>query len=252
MNFYSPTYTNIGRALAARGYTTITANTRMHDLANVEGERMGKRIRGGGYWGVGSDQTRDIAAWIDFAESLGFKNVILVGHSAGWYAVRAYEAQTADPRVIGLIAASGQVYPNDPPDPKILTQSEQLVAAKRGDELLQLPRRSYPSYVSADTFLDIARSPTDLQDFYGIRTSTPGIGRVHCPILAWFGTGDDVGSAKDLEKVKTSVARLGSRHTRVDTVLIANADHMYTGKEQQIAETIAKWAATLKALRVGP
>jgi pimeloyl-ACP methyl ester carboxylesterase len=97
-NFYSPTYANIGRALAARGYTTITANTRMHDLANVAGERLGKRIRGGGYWGIGSDQTSDLAAWIDFAESLGFRSIVLVGHSAGWAAVRAYQAERQDPR----------------------------------------------------------------------------------------------------------------------------------------------------------
>ena len=50
-NFYSPTYTMIGRALAGRGYTTMTGNTRMHDLGNVAGYRYGNRIRGGGYWG---------------------------------------------------------------------------------------------------------------------------------------------------------------------------------------------------------
>ena len=50
-NFYSPTYVMIGRELAAPGYTTISGNTRMHDLGNSLGYRDGKRIRGGGYWG---------------------------------------------------------------------------------------------------------------------------------------------------------------------------------------------------------
>jgi hypothetical protein len=35
-NFYYPTYTMIGRALAERGYTGISVNTRMHDIANIE------------------------------------------------------------------------------------------------------------------------------------------------------------------------------------------------------------------------
>ena len=39
VNFYSPTYVAISRSLAKRGYTTITANTRMHDLGNVEAWR---------------------------------------------------------------------------------------------------------------------------------------------------------------------------------------------------------------------
>ena len=43
VNFYQPTYIGIGRELAARGYTVISANTRMHDLGNVEAWRWGKR-----------------------------------------------------------------------------------------------------------------------------------------------------------------------------------------------------------------
>ncbi len=51
-NFYSPSYVGIGRALAQRGFTTISVNTRMHDIGNVEKYTLlGKRVRGGGYWG---------------------------------------------------------------------------------------------------------------------------------------------------------------------------------------------------------
>lgn len=49
VNFYQPQYVMLGRALAERGYTCITANTRMHDLGTVAGRRDGKRVRGGGY-----------------------------------------------------------------------------------------------------------------------------------------------------------------------------------------------------------
>ena len=83
----------------------------MHDLGNVETYRAEKRVRGGTYWGIPSEQVRDIAAWIDFAEGLGFKRIVLVGHSAGANAVREYQAQTHDPRVAGLILASGDVRP---------------------------------------------------------------------------------------------------------------------------------------------
>ena len=69
-NFYDPTYLAISRALAKRGYTVITGNTRMHDLGNVEAWRGEKRIRGGTYWGLPSEQARDIASWIDFAAGL--------------------------------------------------------------------------------------------------------------------------------------------------------------------------------------
>jgi dienelactone hydrolase len=72
VNFYQPSYVAIGRELAEHGYLTISANTRMHDLGNVETHSGGKRIRGGGYWGIASDEVRDLAAWVDAAEQRWF------------------------------------------------------------------------------------------------------------------------------------------------------------------------------------
>src|SRR5713101_5578233 len=124
VNFYQPTYVKIGRELAERGYPCITANTRMHDLGNVAAWRGGKRIRGGGYWGVASEEVRDLAAWIDFAEDRGFKEVVLVGHSAGWAAVRLYQAEKQDARVVGVVLASGAVRAETrPTDPEQLAQA---------------------------------------------------------------------------------------------------------------------------------
>ncbi len=246
VNFYYPTYVMIGRALAERGYTCITANTRMHDIGNVAGYRWGKRIRGGGYWGVASEEVRDLAAWIDFAEDRGFKEVVLVGHSAGWAAVRAYQVEEQDPRVAGMVLASGMVWAETtPPDPELLAQATRLVADGRGDDLLRLPNRSFPSFVSAATHLDIHNTPPELMDFFGVKTPNPGVTRIRCPILGFFGTRGDVGTEADLELLETSTRRQSSGPSRVDTVMIQNADHMYTGEEAQVAQTIAKWADSL-------
>jgi hypothetical protein len=65
-NFYTLSYVGIGRDLAELGFPTISVNTRMHDIGNVEKYTLlGKRVRGGGYWGITSEDERDIAAWID-------------------------------------------------------------------------------------------------------------------------------------------------------------------------------------------
>ena len=247
-NFYSPTYVTLGRALAARGHTTISGNTRMHDLGNVAGYRDGRRIRGGGYWGIASEEIRDLAAWIAFAEDRGFKQVVLVGHSAGWAAVRSYQAERQDSRVMGVVLASGAVRAETAPtDPDQLEEARRLVAAGEGDALIRIPKRSFPSYVSAATFLDTANSPAESRDFFGVETQTlnPGVTRIRCPLLAFFGTRGDVGNEEDLELLKSSIQRQGSGPSRVDTIMIRNADHMYTGEETQVAEMIAEWANTL-------
>lgn len=44
----------------------------------------------------------DIAAWIDYAQQLGYSRVVLVGHSAGWASVAHYQADSQDRRVAGL------------------------------------------------------------------------------------------------------------------------------------------------------
>jgi pimeloyl-ACP methyl ester carboxylesterase len=248
VNFYYPTYTMIGRALAERGYTAITVNTRMHDLANAQGWQGGKRIRGGGYWGLASEQVRDIAAWVDFAEDRGFKQVVLVGHSAGWAAVKQYQAETQDPRVMGLVIASGTVRVGtdpDPPDPAQLAEATRLAAAGRSDELVRIPNRPYASYISAATFLDMVNTPLEIDDFFGVRTAHPAAIRIRCPILAFYATRDDVGNEADLDFLKTCTQRLSSGPSRVETAMIQHTDHMYIGEEAQVAQTIARWADTL-------
>ena len=247
VNFYSPTYVGIGRALAERGYTCITGNTRMHDLGTVAAWRGSKRIRGGGYWGVASEEVRDLAAWIDFAEGLGFKKVILVGHSAGWAAVRLYQAEKQDARVAGVVLASGAVRAETrPTDPEQLAQAKRLMAEGKGDDLVRDPKRSFPSFISAATFMDIANAPPEFKDFFGTQTTNAAVTRIRCPLLAFFGTKGDVGTEADLELLKSSIKRQTNGPSRVDTVMIRGADHMYAGEEAQVAETIAKWADTLQ------
>jgi pimeloyl-ACP methyl ester carboxylesterase len=245
LNFYDPSYVKIGRELAARGFTTITVNTRMHDLGNLATTR-GQRVRGGVYWGRYSEQVRDLAAWIDFAVARGFKSVILTGHSAGATAVQAYQAETQDRRVVGLVIASGRFQPNTtPPDPERLAQAKKLVSEGLGEALL--PNADRPtSFVSAATFLDLANMGQVLRDFYGVKTPDPPVTRVRCALLAWFGTKEpEIGTTADLELLKSTLQRLPAGPSRVDTVMIQNADHMYSGEEAQVAQTLANWASAL-------
>jgi hypothetical protein len=106
------------------------------------------------------------------------------------------------------------------------------MADGQGDDLVRDPKRSFPSFISAATFLDIANTPAEFKDFFGVQTPNPAVTRIHCPLLGFFGT-------------KGDVHRQASGPSRVNTIMIQNADHMYAGQEAQVAQTIAKWADTL-------
>ncbi len=241
VNFYSPSYISMGREFAERGYTFISVNTRMHDLGNVQGYKNGKRVRGGGYWGIASDQSKDIAAWIDFAESRGFKKIILIGHSAGCAAVRAYQSETQDKRVMGLVLASGSVDPDPPIDSSQYFPAAQAMSENKPEELIKDPKRSFPSYISAATFMDIANTAPQFKDFFGVRSSNAGINKIECPILAFYGTNDDIGNQGTLELLKTSIAKHATGPKSVTTTMIKGAEHMYMGQEKQVADVISKW-----------
>ena len=241
VNFYSPSYVSIGRAFAERGYTCISVNTRMHDLANVQGYKNGKRVRGGGYWGIASDQTKDISAWIDFAESKGFKKIILVGHSAGAAAVRIYQSEKQDNRVSGLVLASGSVDPSPPIDSSQYFLAVPLLSDNKGEELIKDPKRSFPSYISAATFMDIANESAEYKDFFGVHITNAGISKIQCPILAFYGSRDDIGNQNTLELLKTSIKKQPKGPMSVTTTMIKNADHMYMSEEMQVSDVITKW-----------
>ena len=241
-NFYDPSYARIGRALAERGVSMLSINTRMHDLGTSATYVSGRRVRGGGYWGVTSEQTRDIAAWVEVAAAHGFERVVLVGHSAGWPAVAAYQAASRDPRVAGVVLASGPVQPLRPPDDAaLIKQATQLVADGKGDDLLRLPGRSFPSFISAATYLDQVKTPPALLDIFGVSSTDAAITSITCPLLAFFGTRDDVGGDADLAVVKATSRRLENGPSRITTATIARGDHMYAGEEAQVAQVIGDW-----------
>ncbi len=239
-NFYAPGYVGTARALAGQGFTTISVNTRMHDLGNVEKyDAFGKRVRGGGYWGVTSEDSRDIVAWIGYAQKIGFDRVVLVGHSAGWASVLRYEADSGDSRVAGMVLASGMIGVAAENDPELVAQARKLVAAGAGDELLRLPNRDFPSYISAATYLDGDGAPASSRDLTGTTPGSP-LTRLKCPILAFFGTSGDIAGKKELDGLKTAIERFPGA-PRVETTMIVNGNHEYDGEEGQVAEKMARW-----------
>ncbi|HEU5166082.1 MAG TPA: alpha/beta hydrolase [Chitinophagaceae bacterium] len=246
VNFYSPGYIAIGRSLAEKGYTCISVNTRMHDLGNVEGYKKGVRLRGGGYWGVAGDEVKDISGWIDFAEFKGFKKIILVGHSAGWAAVRRYQCEKQDPRIIGLVCASGQVSADTRPvDSTQYLPAVQYVSENKPDKLIEDPKRSFPSYISAATYMDIINTPQEEKDFFGLITpQNAGVAKVHCPILIFYATNDDVGSEAELKSLQSNIEK-NFKQVQLTTTMIKNADHMYMGEEKQVADTIINWISNI-------
>ena len=167
--FYDYGYVAACRALAQRGYTCLSVNTRGHDIAAFLWRAADGRPRpwrgpqdmptgGGSAWERLEDAPRDLAAWVDFAAARGDGRVVLVGHSSGAQRVVLYQAERADARIVGLALASpdleGFMAPGE------LATARQMVSEGRGDEVLPaLPfapfyRQSAASVVSRTEVID--------------------------------------------------------------------------------------------------
>lgn len=236
--FYEPFILHIGRELAGDGYTLVTGHNRGHHCGATMDRVDGEPMLAGGWWEQLDQSPHDVAAWIDFAASLGFRRVALLGHSLGAMKVPYYQAQRRDPRVAGMVVASAPLGAGRL-SPETIGRAEALVAEGRGEDLLPWGSLGGFSTTSAETFLSWGRI---LPTIYGQDTPDPAIAQVRCPIFALYGTEEEaVGTAADLETIRHA-ARAAAR---VETRMFDGADHLYSGHEAEVAAALASWLDTL-------
>ena len=107
--FYHPFLIRVARRLGSHGVTSISGNNRGHDVGAMLLTKESRLVRVGSLWERFEESPLDIAAWIEFAISLGFRHVALFGHSLGATKAIFYQAKRQDPRVRCVLAISGPV-----------------------------------------------------------------------------------------------------------------------------------------------
>jgi dienelactone hydrolase len=117
-----------------------------------------------------------------------------------------------------------------------------LVEAGRGEDLLPWGSHGGFSTMSAQTFLSRART---LPSIYGEGTPEPAIAQIRCPLFALYGTEEAwAGTAADLDTIRRSARSAASVQTR----MIDGADHLYSGREEEVGATLAPWLDRLLSL----
>jgi hypothetical protein len=243
--FYDYPYVVIGRALATMGYPFISANTRGHDISTFLWRSSGgipipwsspgaMPVGGGSAWEHLDESPRDLSAWVGMAAGTGTGSVALVGHSSGAQRVVLYQAERQDARVVGIAFAS--------PDLRGFIPSGEAALAQRmveeGNGMDVLPAQPYAPWYRQSAH-SVANKATILSRLLDAGDGEPLIATLHCQMLAFFG-GHERNSEDMLETI-----RMRSRADRVDTQIIADTDHIYTGHEDDVANVIAQWATTL-------
>lgn len=238
--------TELSRHLARHGIAYLKFNTRGHHAA-VWGRKRGE-ILGAGFERF-EDCISDIKTMIRFARSLGYKNIILAGHSTGANKV-LYHAHKTKSRGVKGIMLLGPI--SDIPAKIIDIGKRRLerglrTAAKlsKKNASLLMPREY--GILTARRFLSLYHqgSTEDVFPYHNSAASWKELKSVRVPIAVIIGDRD-----KHLDRPAADFInsfRANTRSTKsFSGVIIKGADHGFRKKEKELShkiiQVIKKWS----------
>jgi pimeloyl-ACP methyl ester carboxylesterase len=216
----------------------LSINMRCHDLAYTREDvpygdfaEGGARVDGG-MWEDLSVGWRDLDAGVRYLQSRYDAPVFVVGHSSGGFYVADYASR--GPEIAGRILLS-PLCDNKRPFPhwfggsdgvaRAIGQAEELVAAGRGHHLIPLPVWFYG--ISARSL--VQRSEEADNAWANMMSANES------PILCVVG-----GKESRVEEWRALIDQ--SPAPRKEFVVVDDADHLYGGSEEVVAETVVNFA----------
>lgn len=232
----------LGGRLAAKGYAALAIDTRQHD-DKINTENL-------------FDVRRDIDAAVYTARALGYRKLVLQGHSLGNIQVQFYAATNwdRDIKAVMLLGAFGNLPWKTR---NILVQNEgrfqQLIAAAKqalGEGKLDAPLNVKMQYftgqevaVTAQHFLTYRWDKTSVAD------GTQWIKRLPYPVLLVRDQADALILPFEPYMLLDAAHTEGSMVKSIEFKLLANTNppslkgHYFEGTEQPLADTLTNWLA---------
>jgi pimeloyl-ACP methyl ester carboxylesterase len=259
-NFIENYYANIlGEKLAAQGYGFIYGHNRGYCHVNdiptkpIKSEDNGwHSTRIGETYELFEDSPKDIAAWVAKATELGYKKVILLGHSLGCNKVIYYLNNNPAANIIGVILASPpdmvglvELERYQPSHRKLLQQARELVAAGKPREVVD--GKIWDWYeLSAQTYLSLFEQGGAADNLPVLRNPDrfEQIATIKQPILGIMGEHDDI----EIRNLKDDIELIKSKATGTSNFqiqFIAGANHNYQNRENEFASTVIDWIEQL-------
>ena len=243
--FTSSRYPALCRALKGSGTDLFLANNRGMSMAARFGRRRGERILRGTSAERFDECIFDIKGAIDLLSSMGYRAVILQGHSTGAQKVIYYMRKTADRRVKGIVLLG----PGDDYNlarrklgrrfNKAVMIARAMVSHRKGH--LAMPHWS--SEYSASRFLsyaDLKNVEARIFDYDGPMREFSGI---KVPVLAVFGSKEQY-ALKPVRKYLEILAQK-TKSKSFAGAIVKGGDHSFCGREDDAANLMAKWLSRI-------
>jgi pimeloyl-ACP methyl ester carboxylesterase len=248
-SYQQPPQSGLGPRLSAKGYASLAINTRQHD----------DKLNTDNFL----DVRRDIDAAVQVGRALGYKTLVLLGHSLGNIQVQFYAATNwdRDTKAVILLGAfadlpwkSRNILVQD--EKRFQELAEAAIKSLRDgtqDQVLPVKMRfSTPVNAAA------AEAPITGQHFLTYRwektsvaDGTFWIHRIPNPILMIRDQSDGAVAPFEPHMLLSAAHQEGSLPPKVDFILLPDTKppslkgHSFDGNEQPLTDAIAKWLADL-------
>jgi pimeloyl-ACP methyl ester carboxylesterase len=231
----------VARAANASGYDLMAFNNRGMGSISL----IGKKFHGTSLETF-EHCTRDLDAVIAAAHEMGYREIILSGHSTGCQKITYYQALKKKPEIKALILLSpaddlnlfkknlGKRFPS------LLEEARRMVERNRGTEIL--PPRFGTAMFSAGRFYHLLKENSVEGNIFNYEKPLKWSGKIAIPQLAVFGSEEQYAVMRPelmLEKLAAVFTHKKSR-----TRLIEGADHSYHGKETKITQAVKNFLTT--------
>ena len=244
----------LGEALSRNGIGFIYGHNRGYNIINdIRTKRTGKTganitRRYGSAYEKFNESMNDVQLWVGEAKRLGYKKIILLGHSLGCNKIIHYLSKGSDKKVIGVILASPpdmvalvKLKRYQPNYNEMLTEARKYV--KNGSPAKLLGSLIWGSnYISAGTFLDIFTDhcPADNLPLLRNPAKFDELSRINLPILALVGEYDDI-AIRSLTRDIDLIQKKATSCPRFEKRIIRGADYVYGNRGKELATAVTKW-----------
>lgn len=229
-----------------RGYSHI------NDILKKESDGSYKTIRVGVTYERFKECIYDIDAWLNEVRKLGYKKIILLGHSLGCNKTVYYYSEKRPKDIAGVILAS-------PPDmvglfetPKYQRNHQELLEEAKRNVKEGNPRKLVSSMVwdwynlSSQTYIDLSETGGAVDNLPVLRNPEKfsALENIDVPILGIMGEHDDIA----IRSLKEDLDLIASKATSCPSFkkqFIKGANHTYDQQEKEFSSTVADWVKKL-------
>ena len=230
-----------GNLLSEKNIGFIYEHNRGHSIENDIVMKDGSFKRCGCMYEIFEDSIYDIDLAIETAKDLGYKRIILLGHSYGCNKV-IYYYYKKHPEISGMILASapdmiGSHYNNQPDYKEMLDEALENINNGEGSKLLHKMVEDY-MYMSSATYYNWFNEESNLNNLPVVANPDKWeqFEKVDIPILTFSGSMEDEYYLQfDLLKSKALNC------PDFQSSIINDTGHTYNGKEEIIANLIYDW-----------